>query len=120
MSGSISIRKWAYRLDENKSRLAKDGHQECGTDISLIPLSLEESLPLLCSPLFQLPQDDLIRRLVLLGITARSRLVPTLQMNFNILIVLIDDGMFRPSRSPRLSLLVRRGDGRSSPSAPTG
>jgi hypothetical protein len=78
------------------------------------------SLPLLCSPLFQLPQDNLIRRLILLGITARSRLVPTLQMNFNILIVLIDDGMFRPSRSPRLSLLVRREDGRSSPSAPTG
>jgi hypothetical protein len=40
MSGSISIRKWAYRLDENKSRLAKDSHQECGTDISVVPFRM--------------------------------------------------------------------------------
>jgi hypothetical protein len=124
--GDCTVQFWSQVKDlssyssENECRLAKDSHQECGTTISLMSTPLGKSLPLLCSPLFQLPQDNLISRLILLGITSRSRLVPTLQINLNILIVVIDDRMFWPNRSPCLSLLVGGGNGRSPPSAPTG
>jgi hypothetical protein len=124
--GDCTVQFWSQVKDqssyssENECRLAKDGHQECGTVISLMSMPSGNSLPLLCSPLLQLPQDNLIRRLILLGITSRSRLVPTLQINLNILIVLINNSMFRPRRGPCLSLLVRGGNGRSPPFAPTG